>query len=152
MWGKFGQRTNMTQDWEFDGPQKFSIFGNSDTLQIKYVGIQSDDRVEVQYTLQEEDESISPNLNILMACSMTCWACLKLYDALNMLKEQVLYKDMDSVMFLSAKGMPNPPLGDYLEDFKDELRPYDYIVEFASGGPKNYRYKPTKVKSPRYQW
>ena len=88
--GKFGQRTNKTLDWEFDDPQKFSTFSNSDTLQIKYVGIQSDDRVEVQNTLQEEDESISPNLNIFMACSTTCWACLKLYDALDMLKEQVL--------------------------------------------------------------
>ncbi|CAH3124121.1 unnamed protein product [Pocillopora meandrina] len=34
--------------------------------------IQSDDRVEVQYTLQEEDESISPNLNIFVACFTTC--------------------------------------------------------------------------------
>ena len=146
MWGKFGQRTNKTLDWEFDDPQKFSTFCNSDTLQIKYVGIQSDDRVEVQNTLQEEDESISPNLNIFMACSTTCWACLKLYDALDMLKEQVLYKDMASVVFLSTKGMPDPPLRDYLEDFKDELPPDDYIVEFASRGPKNYGYKPSKVK------
>ena len=53
---------------------------------------------------------------------------------------------MASVVFLSAKGMPDPPLGDYLEDFKDELPPDDYIVEFASRGPKNYRYKPSKVK------
>ena len=53
---------------------------------------------------------------------------------------------MASVVFLSAKGMPDPPLGDYLEDFKDELPPDDYIVEFASGGPKNYGYKPSKVK------
>ena len=66
MWGKFGQRTNKTQVWEFDDPQKFSTFCNSDALQIKYVGIQSDDRVEVQYTLQEEDESISPNLNMAL--------------------------------------------------------------------------------------
>ena len=119
---------------------------NSDTLQIKYVGIQSDDRVEVQCTLQEEDESISPNLNIFVACFTTCWARLKLYDALDILQEQVLYKDTDSVVFLSAQGMPEPPLGDYLGDFKDELPPDDYIVEFASGGPKNYGYKTHKGK------
>ena len=35
--------------------------------------------------------------------------------------------------------MPEPPLGDYLGDFKDELPPDDYIVEFASGGPKRYK-------------
>ena len=87
MWGKFGQCTNKTQVREFDDPKKFSTFCISDTLQIKYVGIQSDDRVEVQYTLQEEDESISPNLNIFVACFTTCWARLKLYDALDILQE-----------------------------------------------------------------
>ena len=147
MWGNIGQCTNKTQVREFDDPQKFSTFCNSDTLQIKYVGIQSDDRVEVQYTLQEEDESISPNLNIFVACFTTCWARLKLYDALDILQERVLYKDTDSVVFLSAQGMPEPPLGDYLGDFKDELPPDDYIVEFASGGPtKTTGTRPTKVK------
>ena len=146
MWCKFGQRTNKTQVREFDDPQKFSTFCNSDTLQIKYVGIQSDDRVEVQYTLQEEDESILPNLNIFVACFTTCWARLKLYDTLDILQERVLYKDTDSVVFLSAQGMPEPPLGDYLGDFKDELSPDNYIVEFASGGPKNYGYKTHKGK------
>ena len=106
--------------------------------------IQSDDRVEVQYTLQEEDESISPNLNIVVACFTTCWAHLKLYDALNILQERVLHKDTDSVVFLSAQGMPKPPLGDYLGDFTDELLPDDYMVEFAPGGPTNYGYKTHK--------
>ena len=49
-------------------------------------------------------------------------------------------------MFLSAQGMPEPPLGDYLGDFKDELPPDDYIVEFASGGPTNCGYKTHKGK------
>ena len=102
--------------------------------------------MEVQYTLQEEDESIFPNLNIFVVCFTTCWARLKLYDALDILQERVLYKDMDSVVFLSAQGMPEPPLGDYLGDFKDELPPDNYIVEFASGGPKNYGYKTRKGK------
>ena len=145
MWGKFGQRTNKTQVRELDDPQKFST-SDSDTLQIKYIGIQSEDRVEVQYTLQEEDESIFPNLNIFVACFTTCWARLKLYDALDILQERVLYKDTDSVVFLSAQGMPEPPLGDYLGDFKDELPPDNYMVEFASGGPKNYGYKTHKGK------
>ena len=81
-----------------------------------------------------------------MACFTTCWARLKLYDALDILQERVLYKDTDSVVFLSAQGMPEPPLGGYLGDFKDELPPDNYIVEFASGGPKNYGYKTRKGK------
>ena len=81
-----------------------------------------------------------------MACFTTCWARLKLYDALDILQERVLYRDTDSVVFLSAQGMPKPPLGDYLGDLKDEFLPDDDIVEFASGGPKNYGYKTHKGK------
>ena len=81
-----------------------------------------------------------------MACFTTCWARLKLYDALDILQERVLFKDTDSVVFLSTQGMPKPPLGDYLGDLKDELPPDDHIVEFASGGPKNCGYKTHKGK------
>ena len=42
--------------------------------------------------------------------------------------------------------MPDPPLGDYLGDFKDELGEGDYIAELASGGPKNYGYMTKKGK------
>ena len=34
----------------------------------------------------------------------------------------------------------NPSLGNYLGDFTDECDTGDYIVEFTSGGPKNYGY------------
>ena len=52
----------------------------------------------------------------------------------------MLYFDTDSVVFLTRPGEENPSLGDYLGDFKDELNDGDYIVEFASGGRKNYGY------------
>ena len=75
-----------------------------------------------------------------MACFTTCWAHLHLYNALDLLQERVLYFDTDSVIFRSLPGQPEPPLGSYLGDFKDELKEGDFIVEFASGGPKNYGY------------
>lgn len=34
-----------------------------------------------------------------------------------------------------------PPLGDFLGDFTDELAPNEHIIEFVSGGSKNYAYK-----------
>ncbi|KAL9954815.1 hypothetical protein ACROYT_G042394 [Oculina patagonica] len=70
----------------------------------------------------------------------TCWARLRLYEALDLLQERVLYFDTDSVVFVSRPREQNPSLGDYLGDFKDELSTGDYIVEFASGGPKNCGY------------
>lgn len=141
MWGKFGQRTNKTQVREFDDSQKFSAFLESDKYDVSYVGVLTEERVEIHYKHDVDDDPISPNLNIFMACFTTCWARLRLYDALDLLQERVVYFDTDSVVFRSLPGQPDPPLGDYLGDFKDELSGGDYIVEFASGGPKNYGYQ-----------
>lgn len=76
-----------------------------------------------------------------MACFTTCRDRLRLYEALDLLKDQVLYFDTDSIVFRSLPHQDNPDLGNYLGDFKDELAKGDYIVEFASGGPKNYGYQ-----------
>lgn len=42
--------------------------------------------------------------------------------------------------------LPDPLLGDYLGDFKDELSSGDFILEFASKGQKNYGYLTHKGK------
>ena len=140
MWGKFGQRTNKTQVKEFDDPMTFSKFHESDKFDIRYVSVLTEERVEIHYKHELEEDPISPNLNIFVACFTTCWARLRLYEALDLLQERVVYFDTDSVVFRSLPDQPDPPLGDYLGDFKDELSTGDYIVEFASGGPKNYGY------------
>jgi len=89
---------------------------------------------------------VSPNLNIFVACFTTCWARLRLYATLEQLQERVLYYDTDSVPFLEEEGQFNPVLGDYLAEFTTELDGDDYIVEFVSGGPKNYGYQTKKGK------
>ena len=48
------------------------------------------------------DEPVLPNLNIFIACSMTCWARLCLYAALDMLQEWVLYTDTNGIIFFPA--------------------------------------------------
>ena len=146
MWGKFGQRLNKTRVQEFDDPQAFHRFLDTDTLDVRHVSIMNDQMVEVLYQYQKEDIPVSPNLNIFVACFTTCWARLKLYEALEQLQERVLYYDTDSVIYLEEPGQPSPVLGNYLGEFTSELDDDDYIVEFVSGGPKNYGYKTNKGK------
>ena len=146
MWGKFGQRLNKTQVQEFDDPQAFHRFLDTDSLDVRHVSIINDQMVEVHYQHQKEDIPVSPNLNIFIACFTTCWARLKLYQALEQLGERVLYYDTDSVIFLEDKGQTNPTLGNYLGQFTSELEKDDHIVEFVSGGPKNYGYTTKKGK------
>ena len=66
-----------------------------------------------------------------------CHAWLKLY--LQLLQHQVLYFDMDSVIYSHKPGQPDITPGNYLGEMTDELEG-DHIVEFTSAGPKNYGY------------
>ena len=138
MWGKFGQRLNKTQVQDFGDPLAFHNFLDSDARNAKHVSVVNDNIVEVHYQLQDEDIPVSPNLNIFVACFTTCWARLRLYEALELLGQRVLYFDTDSVIYLEEPGQLNPPLGDYLGQFTSELKADDHITEFVSGGPKNY--------------
>lgn len=58
------------------------------------------------------------------------------------LNKQVLY--YDSIIFLSTSYSYIPKLGDYLGNFTSELDKDDCIIEFVSGGPKNYGYRTVK--------
>ena len=57
-----------------------------------------------------------------------------MFAALDMLQERVQYTDSD--IFSSLPHGNNPPIDDFLTDFKDELREDDFITEFASREPK----------------
>ena len=130
-------------------PHEFHQFIDSASVVISHVSIKSEELVEVSYKHREEDVPVSPNLNIFVASFTTCWARQRLYEALELLGKRVLYFDTDSVLYLEDTDQPDQPqpvLGDYLGDFTDELDKGDYIVEFASGGPKNYGYKTKQGK------
>lgn len=75
----------------------------------------------------------------------TAQARLKLYGALDTLNERVLYYDTDSVTYKTKAGQDKLPLGNFLGQFTDELGG-DSIVEFVSGGAKNYAYRTKKGK------
>ena len=143
MWGKFGQNLNKTQIKAFNDPREFHQFLESDSIEVLQVAVRNEDIVEVQFRYREKDVKVNPNLNIFIAAFTTCWARLRLYEALELLGNRVIYYDTDSVVFLENSDDPNqvqPQLGNYLGDFTDECDPGDYIIEFVSGGPKNYGY------------
>ena len=59
----------------------------------------------------------------------------------------MLYYDTDSVIFKQAPGQPSIPVGDFLGDMTNELPAGDHIVEFVSGGAKNYGYQTHRGKT-----
>lgn len=147
MWGKIGQRSNMMQVKEFSDPPAFWQFNESEKIEVRYVSVIDEEKVEVHFKNTKEDVEKSPNLNVFVAAFTTCWARLHLYATLDRLGERVLYMDTDSFIFTALPGEDSPPLGSYLGQFKNEIKPdkktgqEDYIVEFVTGGPKNYAYR-----------
>lgn len=80
--------------------------------------------------------------NVVVAVFTTMYARMKLHkEVLAKLQERALYCDTDSVAFLYDPDGWNPPKGVYLGQLTLVLNAGEHIVEFASGGPKNYTCK-----------
>lgn len=91
-------------------------------------------------TKAEEEVIPSSKTNIFIASFTTAWARLDLYQYLDKLKEQVLYFDTDSIIYLWKNGLPQVETGPFLGQMKDETEGVS-IREFVTGGPKNYTYR-----------
>lgn len=146
LWGKFGQRGNMTQskicltakdfyalvlNERYDISGLFRCPGNPDVVELLYC--------EKDFTATEPR-----NTNVYVACFTTCHARLRLYDVLSKLGRRVLYYDTDSVIYIqSIHDECSIRLGAYLGDLTDELCSDGtrYITEFVSTGPKSYSYR-----------
>ena len=103
------------------------------------IRVYSEDMMEITTTEAVEEFQKSFKTNIFIAIFTTAHARLRLYDALETLKERVLYYDTDSVIYRWRSGQADIPLGNLLGEFTDETDG-DPIQEFASGGAKNYGY------------
>ena len=142
-WGKFGQRLNMPQS-EFihdSCPERFFSLLSDPLKTVTDFHIVNNHTIHLKYELKSDSCVTDDKTNIFIASFTTCWARLKLYDLLDRLQRQILYYDTDSIIYVSNAQVDDPPLGDYLGELTDELDAGEYIVEFVSGGPKNYAYK-----------
>ena len=101
--------------------------------------------MELVVTKAQDEYQRSFKQNVFIAAFTTSLPRLKLYDALDFLGDRVLYYDTDSVIYKTKRGQDKLPLGDFLGQFTDEIGG-DAIVEFCSGGAKNYGYLTKKGK------
>ena len=76
--------------------QLFSLLTNS-TLNVNTLRICTDEVMEAVTTSIEENVNKGSKTNIFIAAFTTCHARLTLYESLDLLQEQVLYYDTDSV-------------------------------------------------------
>ena len=144
-WGKFGEADNKPTTSTIQKVEDWEKLINNDSIIVKSVNVYSEDVLEV--TTVKKEGACAPNAkgNIFIALFTTGLARLKLYEALDVLQQRVLYYDTDSVIYKSKPGDEKLPLGKFLGQFTDEIGG-DHIDEFGSAGPKSYGYLTSKGK------
>lgn len=143
-WGNFGQRNNQSKTTFINEKAELTALLTNPNIVVNDILPINDDVMLANWS--EVDEAIlpSPMTSVVIAAYVTAIARIKLYSYLDLLGEQILYFDTDSIIFVEKPGTPSPPTGDFLGDLTDELLDYgpgSYIDSFVSGGPKNYAYR-----------
>jgi hypothetical protein len=144
LWGKFGQRSNMSKTAFFNNEDDLFRLLLDPSIEVTNVDSISDLIVCVNWKYRDDVYVPSPNVNPVIAAYTTTFARIRLYNVLDQLGDRILYYDTDSAMFTRRPGQFMPPTGDYLGDLTDEVSCYgegSFIMEYVSNGPKNYSYK-----------
>ena len=139
-WGKFGENLRKSSTVAVTTPAQLYELITDPLKSVTSIRISSEEVLEVLYTAPTDECVENGKTNLFVAAFTTCHARLKLYAYLKVLGEQVFYFDTDSVIYAHRPGEPQVENGDYLGDLTDELEYGDHIVDFTSGGPKNYGY------------
>ena len=139
LWGKLGQRNNMSQTKYVTDVSEFCEILLDDKLDNKNFQFINDDMVQMTYNFKDQFVDNSNNTNIYIACFTTSHARLMLYDKLDYLNEKVLYFDTDSISYVDDNTQ-NIETGDMLGDMTDEISGKG-ISSFVSTGPKSYSFK-----------
>ena len=145
-WGKFGEGDNKPTTSTLQKVEDWEKLINDDSIIVKSVNVYTEDVLEV--TTVKKEGAWAPNTrgNIFIALFTTVIARLKLYEALDVLQQRVLYYDTDSVIYKSKPDDEKLPLGKFLGQFTDEISG-DFIDEFGSAGPKSYSYRTNANKT-----
>jgi G:T-mismatch repair DNA endonuclease (very short patch repair protein) len=136
-WGKFAQRNNKSRVTYCYEVSDYIKMLSDPSLTIHDIHYVNDECVMVQWSHAKGHESAGTNTNIVLAALTTAYARLELYSVLDLLGERALYCDTDSIIYVHRDDEPNPTIGPYLGQLKDEL-PDSVITHYVATGPKAY--------------
>ena len=105
--------------------------------------------IEVHHESNEDFVVVNSKTNVGIAAFTTAYARLKLFCVLEELADRVLYYDIDSVIFLSRDGDPEPTTGPCLGQQTDEVKAGEQITTFVLVGPKDYSYLRATTKGDK---
>lgn len=145
-WGRFGMRPDLVRTQLISDGQVLVDKIMDPQLEIQSVVPINEECMLLNYREKEDAREINKTTNVVIASMTTAFARMELYKYLELVgPHRVFYFDTDSLLFVSRDGDTMPPLGDFLGQMKDEIvdeyGPGAYIIEYVSGGPKNYAIK-----------
>ena len=138
LWGKFGQRQNMSKTEYVTDMKRFYEIILDDRLDNLNLSFLNETMVQMSYTLKDLFVENEHNTNVFIAVFTTSNARLRLYEMLDYLEEKVIYYDTDSIVYVDD-GTKSVKTGCLLGDWTDELGG-NYITNWVSTGPKSYTY------------
>ena len=115
-WGKFGERINkLTTVTVRDPDHLFSVISDP-ALDLSTLRLCTDDILEAVYTSVDANANAPKGnkTNIFVAAFTTCHARPKLYESLHTFQKQVLYYDIDSVVYRWKPGHSSIAIGVFL--------------------------------------
>jgi len=138
LWGKFGQRQNMSKTEYVTDIKRFYEILLDDRLDNINLNFINEDMVQMSYCFKDYYVENDYNTNIFIAAFTTSSARLRLYKMLEYLEDQVAYYDTDSIVYIDD-GTKEVKTGCLLGDWTDELEG-NHITDWVSTGPKSYAY------------
>lgn len=146
LWGKFAQRTDQTRkDVVYDDDEFENVVFN-DSNELSSIFIHDGPTRTVTYKKKHVLYQDGGDTSLAVAMYTTAYGRLRLYQALEVLGDRVLYMDTDSVIYVAKDDEQPLKRGPFLGDLTSELDGDDYITEFYSTGPKCYTYVTKKGK------
>ena len=140
LWGKYGQRTNMTQNEYVTKSVEFYKILLNDTHDDINIQFLTKEMVQMNYNLKNQFVDNYNNINIPIAAFTTSHARKMLYGVLDKVGTRVLGYDTDSCWFYEPEGENTIPTGDSLGELTDELGG-GHITKWVGTGAKSYSYE-----------
>ena len=144
LWGKFGQRQNMSQTEYVTDIKRFYEILLDDRLDNINLNFINEDMVQMSYCFKDQYVENDNNTNVFIAAFTTSSARLRLYKMLDYLGDKVAYYDTDSIVYIDD-GTKEVKTGCLLGDWTDELGG-NHIIDWVSTGPKSYDYIDNNLK------
>ena len=137
-WGKFSQRTSLPSTLFVKTRLELARICNDPTREVIDVHVISDKFLAVDIKRRETYEDMPSFQSEILAVLTTTYGRIRLYQALDRVKDGICYLDTDSVIFAEPRGANTLHTGELLGELTDEIPPGREITRFLSSGPKTY--------------